>query len=86
MITHCRLLSDMPRSRWADGRAMFTIVASSTTMSWAMAMTTSPHQRRGSGGVPDQGGGGTGGGFVELMKDLLSTGAVVVVQKLSNPP
>lgn len=47
VITHCRLASDIPRSRWADGRAMFTIVASSTTISCAIAITTRPHQRRG---------------------------------------
>src|SRR5689334_15805847 len=35
----------MPRSVWADGRAMFTMVASSTTISWASAMKTSAFQR-----------------------------------------
>src|SRR5689334_25412193 len=35
----------MPRSAWAEGRAMFTMVASSTTISWASAMKTSAFQR-----------------------------------------
>lgn len=50
VMAHCRLPSVMPRSRWADGRATLTIVMSSTTISWARAMTPRPHQRRGSGG------------------------------------
>src|SRR5947209_14933623 len=36
---------------WADGSAMFTTVASSTTMSWASAMTASASHRRLSGGL-----------------------------------
>src|SRR4051812_2472152 len=36
----------MFRSAWAEGSAMFTMVMSSTTINWARAMTTSPHQRR----------------------------------------
>src|SRR3954451_11502132 len=39
----------MPRSSWACGRAMFTIDASSTIISCAMAMTPSASQRFGSG-------------------------------------
>src|SRR3954447_11271491 len=39
----------MPRSVWAEGSAMFTIVESSTTISWAMAMKASAFQRWGSG-------------------------------------
>src|SRR5690242_3601889 len=35
----------MPRSCWAEGRAMFTMVASRTTISWASAMKTSAFQR-----------------------------------------
>ncbi|GAA4294574.1 hypothetical protein GCM10023086_06850 [Streptomyces venetus] len=45
MTTHCRLPSEMPKSAWAEGRAMFTMVASSTTMSCASAMKTSALQR-----------------------------------------
>src|SRR5262245_20768481 len=37
----------MPRSAWACGRAMFTIVESSTTMSWATATTARASQRLG---------------------------------------
>src|SRR3954451_5139132 len=40
----------MSRAFWADGRAMFTTVASSTTISWASAMKTRAIQRRGTGG------------------------------------
>src|ERR1041384_7051471 len=39
----------MPRSCWAEGRAMFTMVASSTTISWASAMKVSAFQRLESG-------------------------------------
>ncbi len=42
---HWRWPSAKPRSRWAEGRAMFTIVASSTTMSWAIETTTRISQR-----------------------------------------
>lgn len=49
VITHWRFASDIPRSRWAEGRAMFTMLASSTTINCAIAITTSAHQRRGSG-------------------------------------
>ncbi len=48
-MTHCLLPSEMPRSVWAEGRAMFTMVASSTTISWASAMKASAFQRLGSG-------------------------------------
>ena len=41
----------------AVGSAMFTMVASSTTISWAMAMTPSASQRRGSGVVCGHAGG-----------------------------
>ncbi|GHE34652.1 hypothetical protein GCM10018782_06160 [Streptomyces griseoaurantiacus] len=51
MITHCRFASDMCRACCAEGRAMFTIVASRTTISWARAMITKTHQRRGSASV-----------------------------------
>src|SRR6266496_6408500 len=44
-MTHCRLPSLKPRSCCASGSAMFTTVASSMTMSCAMPMTTSTHQR-----------------------------------------
>ncbi|GAA4742417.1 hypothetical protein GCM10025783_12250 [Amnibacterium soli] len=46
MTTHWRSAFEKPRSAWAAGRAMFTTVASSTTISWARATTASVHQRR----------------------------------------
>ncbi len=46
---HCLSTLLKPRSRCADGSAMFITVASSTTISWATAMTTKISQRRGSG-------------------------------------
>ncbi len=45
VITHCRSASVMPSSRWAEGRAMVTIVASSMTMSCATPITRSASQR-----------------------------------------
>src|SRR5579875_4006110 len=42
---HCRSLLPKPRSCCADGSAMFTTVASSTTMSCAIETTTSTSQR-----------------------------------------
>ena len=44
VTTHCRSVFENPRECWADGRAMIMIVESSTTMSWAPAMTTRIHQ------------------------------------------
>jgi hypothetical protein len=41
VIIHCRLASLMPRSAWAVGSAMLTIVASSTISSCETAMTAS---------------------------------------------
>ncbi len=38
--THSRPLPEKPRARWTCGNATFTIVASSTTISCAEAMTT----------------------------------------------
>ena len=49
VTTHCRSMSEKPRTCWAEGSAMFTIVASSTTISWASATTARISQRRGSG-------------------------------------
>jgi hypothetical protein len=46
VMTHCRWSSEKPRSAWADGSAMFTIVTSSTTSSWAMPMTVRISHRR----------------------------------------
>jgi hypothetical protein len=43
---HWRDSSENPRSVWADGSAMFTIVASSTTISCAMPMSARISQRR----------------------------------------
>src|ERR1700683_5646216 len=45
VTTHCRSLFGKPRACWADGSAMFTMVASSTTISWAMATRTRRSQR-----------------------------------------
>jgi hypothetical protein len=49
VTTHCRSTLLNTRSRWAEGSAMFITVTSSTTMSWASAMTTRISQRRPSG-------------------------------------
>jgi hypothetical protein len=49
VITHWRSSAEKPRSRCADGSAMFTMVTSSTTISWAMPITTSASQRRSCG-------------------------------------
>jgi hypothetical protein len=35
-----------PSARWADGSAMFTMVASSTTINWATPITARISQRR----------------------------------------
>ncbi|KQN39196.1 hypothetical protein ASE87_15480 [Frigoribacterium sp. Leaf44] len=51
MMIHCRSPSEKPRSVWAAGRAMFTTVESSTTISWARATVVRVHQRRDGGGV-----------------------------------
>ena len=42
---HCRPSSPKCSAVWADGRAMFTMVASSTTMSWATETITRINQR-----------------------------------------
>src|SRR5574340_47788 len=39
-MTHSRLAEEKCSARWTDGSAMFTIDASSTTISWAVAMTS----------------------------------------------
>ena len=46
VTTHCRSAMENPSARWAEGSAMFTIVASSTTISWASPTTPRIHQRR----------------------------------------
>ena len=46
VTTHCRSALENPSARWAEGSAMFTIVASSTTISWASPTTPRIHQRR----------------------------------------
>jgi MFS family permease len=51
VTTHCRSLLEKPSACWADGSAMFTIVASSTSISWATATTTRTSQRRSADGV-----------------------------------
>ena len=44
--THSRPLPEKPSACWMCGRATFTMVASSTTMSWAVAITTRARPRR----------------------------------------
>src|ERR1700679_943542 len=51
-------MSEKCRACCAEGRAMFTIVASRTTISWASATTARISQRRGS--APATGGTGIG--------------------------
>ena len=46
VMTHWRSVVEKPSARWAEGSAMFTMVASSTTMSWAIPMTARISQRR----------------------------------------
>ena len=45
VTTHRRLAVAMSRSFWMKGRAMFTMVPSSTTISWATEMSTSAQPR-----------------------------------------
>ena len=45
LTTHCRSVVEKPSPRWIEGRATFTIVASSTTMNWARQTMTSTSQR-----------------------------------------
>jgi hypothetical protein len=47
-MIHCRLASEKPSASWALGRAMFTIVASSTTINCARPTTARINQRRAS--------------------------------------
>src|SRR5438309_8293248 len=51
VTTHCRSPLEKPSACWADGSAMFTIVPSSTSISWATAATTRTSQRRSTGAV-----------------------------------
>ena len=46
VMIHWRLSLENESAFWAEGSAMLTIVASSTTMSWAMPSTPSTSQRR----------------------------------------
>ncbi len=46
VTTHCRSALENASARWAEGSAMFTIVASRTTISWASPTTARTHQRR----------------------------------------
>src|SRR5262245_62506832 len=52
VTTHCRSTVVKPRARCADGSAIFTTVASSTTMSCARAITPRTSQRLLSGWLP----------------------------------
>src|SRR5229473_3020307 len=51
VTTHWRSPLVKPSACWADGSAMFTIVPSSTSISWATAATTRTSQRRSAGAV-----------------------------------
>ena len=51
MTTHCRSAVPKCRARCADGSAMFIIVTSRTTISWARAITPRVSQRRVSQGL-----------------------------------
>ena len=46
VMTHCRLALEKPSAFCADGSAMFTTVASSTTISWAVPSSARISQRR----------------------------------------
>src|SRR5665647_207448 len=54
-MTHCWLASLIPREAFALGSARFTMDASSTTISWAIAMTPRARHRVGSGKVATAG-------------------------------
>src|SRR3954469_14436144 len=56
LMTHCRLDVEKPRSRWIEGSATFTIVASRMTMNCARQTMTRTSQRL----VSPEGGGSTG--------------------------
>ena len=45
MTTHCRSLLGKPSECWAEGSAMFTMVESRITISWAMATMNRISQR-----------------------------------------
>src|SRR5215471_18124082 len=98
VTTHCRSALENPRSCWAEGSAMFTIVASRTTISWASPTTPRIHQRRAdSGAIPDVPGSSdlaatTGslitGAYVgrrRLRKALRSAGKPLVTRRLDVP-
>src|SRR6202023_2673127 len=74
------------RSRCAVGSAMFTIVASSTTISWASPMTARIHQRRGSGASLAGGVGGFAAVMTpaNLMETLWSQSINVANQRASR--
>ena len=46
LTTHSRLVPEKPSAVWMCGRATLTMVASSTTISWAVAMTASARPSR----------------------------------------
>ncbi len=48
-MIHCRLPVEKSSAFCAEGSAMFTIVASSTTISWAVPSSASTAHRFGSG-------------------------------------
>src|SRR5258708_37209476 len=59
-MTHCRSVAEKPSARWADGAAPSTMVASSTTISWATPITARISQRRLPGSVPGEAAAGEG--------------------------
>ncbi len=50
VTTHCRPVDENARPCWISGSAMFTMVESRTTISWAAAMTVRTRPRRGDAG------------------------------------
>ena len=52
LTTHSRLVPEKPSAVWICGRATLTMVASRTTMSWAVAMTARARPSR-RGGAPE---------------------------------
>ena len=73
MIAHCRSALEIPKSRCAEGSAMVTTVPSSTTISWAIAITASAPPSAAGQGVD---------GLLERPEAVLSTLVRVVAGKL----
>src|SRR5215469_8845588 len=69
VTTHCRSALENPSALWAEGSAIVTIVASSTTISWASPTTPRTHQRRADSAStsdgPDHSGTATAGSLIQ---------------------